>query len=451
MAEWPQKHMHLQFLLCPPVRSIAKINFLACFILFVAMSALIVFFFKQVPNCISHQGFDSLSASSPKTREGGFSTVTENFPQWAVGDVPTFLTERNVELIAASSSHAKALFERAKEALENDGDVIYGKIDSPLLMYLNPKAGSNTLNEYATIAMAAIGKVLNRGCVPDPDRYTCMYERNDTGCSVAFSNHFRPEKLSDVILHAEQKKSSRCKRWRETPLNTSSSDYDIFREIHERSVCVLPFREPVDQALSSFYEWAYLRRTNLTAFEYLEKHGSLKFLKMTGRGSAYEFVQKEHFWPVILENCLVGVTDNFDEFSETLSRVLKFPKLVGGSAIQIRHREKIGETPEKLEQFRNQLTPLFKKSAVLYQLIKKIAAAQHRISKTFSPLYPVYNKTTSISCKMCQTKKSTWKAGGWAGIRLPLCENWQKPHFLEEVSVIEQEKSYFCTTDTFVP
>ena len=311
----------------------------------------------------------------------------------------SYLTEDNASLIQSSARHVQGLFTRAAEAAQKN-EVVYATLSSPLLGFLIPKTGSNTVQHYLLEALAAVGQFSNAGCQP-PNRNGCMTQPSyihDTSCHVAFDNHFQPIPLVDAVALAENNPNSKCHRWPSLSLLPGTNA--LYENVLQQSVCLIALRDPIDRAIAAYYEWHYKRTSPLSAIEYLEKHGAKHFIDLVGGG-----FQKEHtspkVWEAVLKSCLVGVTENMDQFATTLSRVLRIP--APHRAVKKRSLLKEGMTENDFKQFYQELTPFMHDDINLWRLAGRISDAQHKVSQSFAPLTTQKLPSKKNKCYYCET------------------------------------------------
>ena len=120
----------------------------------------------------------------------------------------------NGALVKSAVQRVESLMQDAHRAAHLDAaagnGVIYAKPASPLLSFLVPKTGSNTVLHYHLQALAAVGAVTNLGCQP-PDRHSCLSHMANTSCHVAFANHYRPRELIDALITADRQPHTACR------------------------------------------------------------------------------------------------------------------------------------------------------------------------------------------------------------------------------------------------
>lgn len=297
--------------------------------------------------------------------------------------------------IRSSIQHAAELFRLAAEASAN-GTLIYGTLSRPLLGFLMPKAGSNTVAHYLKTALETKNMGFNAGCsvlLPNSTRYKCMLASHniaETSCGQAFANHFNPQQLAATLIAAERSEHAKCTRW--PGLDLSVSGDGLYRTVLRRTVCTVMVRDPVTRAIGAYYEWTYKKRSNLTAIEYLEHHGPLSYSKLTE-------LQSRFANSVSLESCLVGVTERMGEFVTTLSRVLRIEDPQGGSVEKRRSHPHVGVQAADVDVFYTKLTPFFGDEIETWKLASDIAQAQYNLALSFDPVAKIGQGLESSSAR----------------------------------------------------
>jgi len=138
-------------------------------------------------------------------------------------------------------------------------------------------------------------RVADVGCL------SCAQHIEQAACATAFLGHFRPVKLFSTLRDVDDRLTNAtgavCRRawsdrWPVTDGGApSAAAAELYAQRHaallRRSLCIVVFREPVDRAISHFYEFIAASGTGkgtseLSAPEFFARHGAEFFAHATG-------------------------------------------------------------------------------------------------------------------------------------------------------------------------
>ncbi len=317
-----------------------------------------------------------------------------------------------------------ALMRDAQEAPDINERV---NLERPFFLFHIAKTGGSTLR-----------RLLSRSLTGMPTMYPCVtcdcwchlklhsrvsYVVDYTACAVAFLGHFMPfHTLPELagVNAGRHGKPKRCKRWAdgfEVP-STPASTLRLLRKSNG-SLCVTVLRHPVARAVSHFYEFN-AASLNATLPQYYARHGAEALVALTGGN-----VQTSHLGALrlpptyddaaarddpavgvatayrahqILDSCVVGTQERFDDLLFVLGRLLpRLPVSSAGAQREHATHQPLGNHSRRQElerthpgfdydAFSAQLRPLLRWDLELWERATRVAAAQLSVARGFESL-----------------------------------------------------------------
>lgn len=145
------------------------------------------------------------------------------------------------------------------------------------------------------------------------------------------------------------------------------------------TTCLFLFREPVDRAISHYYEFVP-QRANMSAWHFFEMVGAERFVQATG-GKA---PQKSYLGPDQMANevfgkCMIGVQERFDDFVKMLAKlgIASRPQSMPHA-----HAHKRAETLSQTKAMRQAMLPLLDADVQVWQ------RAQCQMNADYMELFP---------------------------------------------------------------
>ena len=205
------------------------------------------------------------------------------------------------------------------------------------------------------------------------------YNVSLSSCAVAFLGHFNPfETVFDLInINDGFYGSMPCHRqWN---YNKNTPFVDKLVSILQKSTCVTVLRDPVDRMISHYYEFTVHNNPNLTAAGYMNTYGAEKLFWATGSniqsrqlGSFFENATSEiellYNAKIVIDNCIVGVTEYFSDFLRLVSDAVDFDL---PNEHTRDHSSMYSQLREK-QIIYNQTVQFFNSDYIIYEYAKKV-------------------------------------------------------------------------------
>jgi hypothetical protein len=195
--------------------------------------------------------------------------------------------------------------------------------------------------------------------------------RQQASCGTVFLGHYYPYSTMTQLLRIDHGMegpllAGGCHRWRDLrslgspPETTALTASDpLFWAALDRTRCATVVRNPFTRAISGYYQFGF-PETNLTAREYIDRFGVQQFLYISssyvngqtailGGQNNPELVNRDTLRHAkrLLQQCIVGVQENMNQFVEAVARALSIPPYLLSSMRRWNEKDKKTKTVSK--------------------------------------------------------------------------------------------------------